>query len=44
MAHLVRSSGDGGSGEANTSSGPSGLSFELLEFGPDSLQRKVINA
>jgi len=25
-------------------SGPNGLSFELLEFGPDSLQRKVINA
>ena len=24
--------------------GPNGLSFELLEFGPDSLQRKVINA
>jgi catechol 2,3-dioxygenase-like lactoylglutathione lyase family enzyme len=24
--------------------GPNGLSFELLEFGPNSLQRKVINA
>ena len=24
--------------------GPNGLAFELLEFGPDSLQRKVINA
>src|SRR5262249_11931569 len=24
--------------------GPNGLNFELLEFGPDSLQRKVINA
>ena len=24
--------------------GPNGLSFELLEFGPESLQRKVINA
>jgi catechol 2,3-dioxygenase-like lactoylglutathione lyase family enzyme len=24
--------------------GPAGLSFELLEFGPDSLQRKVMNA
>jgi hypothetical protein len=24
--------------------GQNGLSFELLEFGPDSLQRKVINA
>jgi catechol 2,3-dioxygenase-like lactoylglutathione lyase family enzyme len=24
--------------------GPNGLRFELLEFGPDSLQRKVINA
>jgi catechol 2,3-dioxygenase-like lactoylglutathione lyase family enzyme len=24
--------------------GPNGLAFELLEFGPDSLQRKVINS
>src|SRR6516162_4702584 len=28
----------------STATGPNGLSFELLEFGPDSLQRKVINA
>ena len=28
----------------STASGPNGLSFELLEFGPDSLQRKGINA
>jgi catechol 2,3-dioxygenase-like lactoylglutathione lyase family enzyme len=25
-------------------SGPNGVKFELLEFGPDSLQRKVMNA
>ena len=28
----------------STATGPNGLNFELLEFGPDSLQRKVINA
>src|SRR5215467_14413470 len=28
----------------SVATGISGLSFELLEFGPDSLQRKVINA
>jgi catechol 2,3-dioxygenase-like lactoylglutathione lyase family enzyme len=28
----------------STATGLSGLNFELLEFGPDSLQRKVINA
>jgi hypothetical protein len=27
-----------------TATGPNGLSFELLEFGPESLQRKIINA
>jgi hypothetical protein len=28
----------------STATGLSGLNFELLEFGPNSLQRKVINA
>jgi catechol 2,3-dioxygenase-like lactoylglutathione lyase family enzyme len=28
----------------STATGQNGLNFELLEFGPDSLQRKVINA